>query len=132
MKKENLPQDKSALENVTRELCYVKNEEGKYTTDLSSGWEVKKDALDVAWNDIHERVEQARIAVKNGVKSPIYYFMELRLMDFPVLCGYTGFWKMTIQRHMKPNAFRKLSEKRLLKYAKAFDITMEELTNFKG
>jgi len=132
MKKEDLPQDKSALEKVTRELCYVKNADGTYTTDLSTGWEVKKAALDNAWDDIKERVEEARIAVKNNKKSPIYYFMELRLMDLPVLSGYTGFWKITIKRHMKPNVFQALSYKKLAVYAKAFDISVEELKKFKG
>ena len=70
MKEEELPQDKSALEKMTREVCYVKNSEGKYTTGLSTGWEVKKDALDNAWEDIHERTEAARQAVKNGEKAP--------------------------------------------------------------
>ena len=132
MKKEELPQDKSALETMTRELLYVKNNDGKYTTGLSTGWEVKKDALDNAWDDINERIETARIAVKNGKKSSIYYFMELRLMDFTILSGYTGFWKLTIKRHMKPNVFQSLNDKKLTIYAKAFDISMDELKNFKG
>jgi hypothetical protein len=132
MKKEELPQDASALASMTRELMYVKDKEGKYTTDLSTGWDVKKDALDNAWDDIKERVEAARLAVKNGEKSPVYYFMELRLMDFPVLSGYTGFWAFTIKRHMKPNVFKSLSEKKLGIYAKAFEISIDELKNFKG
>jgi hypothetical protein len=132
MKKEELPQDKSALASMTRELMYVKDKEGKYTTDLSTGWEVKKTALDNAWDDIKERVESARADVKNGIKSPIYYYMELKIMDFPVLSGYTGFWTFTIKRHMKPNIFKSLSENKLRIYAKAFDITVEELKNFKG
>ncbi|MDF2436166.1 MAG: hypothetical protein K0Q95_542 [Bacteroidota bacterium] len=132
MKKEELPQDESALKAMTRELLYVKDKEGKYTTGLSTGWEVKKAALDNAWDDIRERIETARLAVKNGEKSPIYYFMELRLMDFPVLSGYTGFWTFTIKRHLKPSVFASLSEKKLSVYAKAFDITVDELKNFKG
>jgi len=132
MKKEELPQDESALKAMTRELLYVKDKEGKYTTGLSTGWEVKKAALDNAWDDIKERVEAARLAVKNGEKSPVYYFMELRLMDFPVLSGYTGFWTFNIKRHLKPSVFNSLSEKKLAVYAKAFDITVEELKNFKG
>lgn len=132
MKKEELPQDKSALEVMTRELLYVKNNDGKYTTGLSTGWEVKKDALDSAWDDIHERIEKAREDVKNGVKSPVSFFMELKLMDFPVLSAYTGFWAFTIRRHMKPHIFRSLSDKKLGKYAKAFEISIEELRNFKG
>ncbi|HRG37793.1 MAG TPA: hypothetical protein PK289_04620 [Bacteroidia bacterium] len=132
MKEEDLPQDKSALGKMTREVCYVKNSEGKYTTGLSTGWEVKKDALDNAWEDIQERTEAARLAVKNGEKSPIYYFMELRIMDFQILSGYTGFWKFTIKRHMKPNVFKSLSEEKLKRYAKAFDVSVDELKNFKG
>lgn len=132
MKKEDLPQDKSALESMTREVCYVKNSDGKYTTGLSTGWEVKKDALDNAWEDIKERVELARKAVKDGEKSPVYYFMELRIMDFQVLSGYTGFWKFTIRRHLKPSVFKSLSDEKLKRYANAFDISMDELKNFKG
>lgn len=132
MKKEDLPQDKSALESMTREVCYVKNSDGKYTTGLSTGWEVKKDALDNAWEDIKERVELARKAVKDGEKSPVYYFMELRIMDFQVLSGYTGFWKFTIRRHLKPGVFKSLSDEKLKRYANAFDISMDELKNFKG
>jgi hypothetical protein len=132
MKKENLPQDESALKNVTRELCYVKNEDGTYTTDLSSGWDVKKEALDNAWTDINQRVEEAREAVRKGEMSPILYFMELRLMDFPILSGYTGFWKYTIKRHFKPEVFKRLSDAKLSIYAKAFEVSLEELKSFKG
>ena len=39
MKKEDVPQDPSALVGVTRDVCYVKDKDGKYTTDLSIGWD---------------------------------------------------------------------------------------------
>lgn len=132
MKKEDLPQEPGALSRLTRELCYVKNGEGKYETALSQGWDVKKDALDSAWDGVNERIEEARMAVVQGKKSPVYYFMELRLMDIPVLSGYTGFFSFFINRHFKPSVFKNLSEKKLEKYASAFDITVEELKNFKG
>ena len=120
MKKEELRQDKSALEGYTWDVCYVKNEDGKDEKVLSSGWDVKAGALENAWDDINHRVEEARNAVKNGEKSPIYYFFELRLMDMQVSSGYTGFWGFTINRHMKPSVFRKLSDKKLQKYEKLF------------
>lgn len=132
MKKEELPQDQSPLGKITKELCYVKDKEGKYTTDLSLGWNVKKEALENAWDDIKERVEEARKMVKNGEISPIWYFMELRLMDLPIVSGYTGFWGFTIKRHLKPHIFKGLSDKKLEKYAKAFEVSIEELKNFKG
>lgn len=132
MKKEDVPQDPSALVGVTRDVCYVKDKDGKYTTDLSIGWDVKKQALDNAWDDIKERVEEAAQQVKNGEISPIFYFMEKKLMDLTLLSGYTGFWKWTIKRHFKPSVFKSLSESKLNTYAKAFDISVEELKNFNG
>ena len=132
MKKEDLPQEPGALSRLTRELCYVKNDDGKYETALSKGWDIKKEALDSAWVEVNDRVEEARKAVVNGEKSPVYYFMELRLMDLSVLSGYTGFFSFFIKRHFKPSVFKELSEGKLKKYAKAFDITLDELKNFKG
>ncbi len=131
MKKKDLPQDRSKLENVTRELCYTQDEKGEYTTGLSKGWEVKAKALDVAWEDIKERTAEARAKVERGEASPILFFMELRLMDLPILAGYTGFWKWTIKRHLKPNNFKKLSTKKLQKYADAFDVSIEDLKHMR-
>jgi hypothetical protein len=132
MKKTDTPQDKSALASMTREVCYVKNKDGKYETELSTGWEVKTDALNNAWDDINEQVEEAKQAVRKGEKSPIHYYFVLQLMDFKVLSGYTGIWAFFIKRHMTSKGFSKLSDKKLAKYAKAFDITIDELKKFKG
>ncbi|MBA4239081.1 MAG: hypothetical protein C0448_00025 [Sphingobacteriaceae bacterium] len=132
MKKEDLPQDPSALVGVTREVCYVKDKDGKYTSDLSIGWDVKKQALDNAWEDINERITEAAAKVKSGEISPVFYFMEKKLMDLPLLSGYTGFWQWTIKRHFKPSVFKSLSQSRLQTYAKAFDISVDELKNFNG
>ena len=132
MKKENLPQDPSFLKNFTREVNYVKGDSGKYEQGLSSGWDVKSEALDEAWSDINRRISEAALEVKLGDKSPILFFKELNLMDFATLCAYTGYWKFTIKRHLKPKNFNKLSQKRLKVYAKVFKITVEELTTFDG
>ncbi len=132
MKKQDLPQDKSALDNFTREVCYVKNEAGNYETDLSTGWEAKKVALDNAWDDINDRIKEAQHNVRSGISSPIAFFMEEKLMDFTVLSGYTGFWKWQIKRHLKPAVFQKLSTKKLEKYATAFELSVSELKNYNG
>ena len=132
MKREDIPQDKSSLENFTREVCYVKNNNGKYETGLSTGWEIKNDALNNAWDEVNRRIEDARNAVKEGRKSPIYFFMELNLMNISILSGYSGFWKSSVKRHLKLDVFNKLSDKKLDIYARAFDISIDELKNFKG
>jgi len=130
MKKKDLPQDPSGLKNFTREVCYVKNSEGKYEADLSSGWSIKNEALDNAWDDINQQIESAKKEILAGEKSPIYFYFIKNLMDYQVLSGYTGFWKFSIKKHMTPAGFKKLNDKKLAKYAKAFNITIDELKNF--
>ena len=53
-------------------------------------------------------------------------------MDLTLLSGYTGFWKWTIKRHFKPSVFKKLNDKKLFNYSKAFEITIDELKSFNG
>ena len=132
MKKEDLPQDKSKLSDFTREILYVKNKEGKYNKELSSGWDVKSEALKCAWDEVERRVANAKIEIKAGRKSPVYYFMELHLMDVQILSSYTGFWSFSINRHLIPKVFQKLSIKKLEVYAKLFKVTVDELKNFDG
>ena len=127
MKKEDIPQDDSPLNKITKEVVYAIDSSGNYTTELSTGWGVKALALDVAWNDIEQRIKNARQKVLNNEASPILYFIELRLMDLSIVSAYTGFWKWTIKSHLKPAVFKKLSENKLKKYAEAFNISIEEL-----
>ncbi len=127
MEKKNVPQDSSKLENFTREVCYAVDENGNYVTELSTGWDVKTTALNVAWTDIESRVNDARQQVLEGKASPVLFFMEYRLMDIGIVAAYTGFWKWNIKRHMTANGFQKLSDKKLKKYAEAFNISVDEL-----
>jgi len=60
MKKEDVPQDLSSLGKITKEVCYATDDTGKYTTELSRGWDIKISALDTAWQDIKDRVALAR------------------------------------------------------------------------
>ena len=127
MKKENVPQDLGALGKLTTEVCYVTDENGNYVTELSNGWKIISEALDVAWQDIEQKVNAAKKKVENNEASPILFFMELRVMDLSILSAYTGFWKWTIKRHMKPSVFKKLSADKLKRYADVFDISVEQL-----
>jgi len=127
MKKEEIPQHDGALNKLTREMVYAVDKEGNYTTDLSSGWEVKATALNVAWQDIEQRIAAARQKVLNKEASPLLFFMELRLMDPGIVSAYTGFWKWQVRRHLKPLIFNKLSEKKLARYAAAFNVSVTEL-----
>lgn len=127
MKKDEIPQDDGALGKIAKELTYVVDEKGNYTTGQSTGWHVKSDALDIAWNDVNKKVEAAKNKVMAGEASPILYFMELKIMDLSILSSYTGFWKWAIKQHLKPSVFKKLSDKKLQKYADLFEISILEL-----
>ncbi len=127
MKKEEVPQDLSSLAKFTKEVCYATDSSGKYITELSSGWDVKIKALDVAWEDIKKRIEAASEQVLNNNASPLLFFMEYRLMDISILAEYTGFWKWQIKRHLKPGVFKNLSNEKLQKYAEAFNIKVEDI-----
>ena len=131
MKKEEIPQDPGALHQLTKELSYAVDDKGNYTTALSAGWEVKNNALDIAWTDVEKRIHDAKQRVLNGEASPVLYFMELKLMDPSIVASYTGFWNWQVKRHLKSSIFKKLSEKKIKKYAEVFEVTVDELKNFK-
>ena len=127
MKKEDVPQDLGALGKITKEVCYATDESGKYTTQLSDGWTIKATALDTAWQDIEVRIAAAKQKVLNNEASPILFFMEKTLMDIEILAGYAGFWQWQVKRHLKPDVFNQLSDKKLQKYADAFNISINDL-----
>ncbi len=133
MKKSEVPQDKSNLsEHNIKEICYAVDDSGNYGTALSSGWEAKTIIQKQTIDSINQRIEEAQQKVRQGEASPILYFMELHKMDWQILSGYVGMWQWRVKRHIRPDVFKKMNYKLLNRYAEAFDITIEELQNYKG
>jgi hypothetical protein len=123
VKANEVPQDDAHLmEGKTRDLQYALDKDGKYTTVKSVGWEPKNTALLGAWEYENTKIDEALRLVKDGIKSPIYYFMIKSLMNTSLLASYTGFSRFRIKRHFKPNVFKKLSEEKLDKYVYAFGL----------
>ncbi|WP_111622315.1 hypothetical protein [Arenibacter echinorum] len=128
MKKNEVPQDKSNLESANfKELCYAVDENGEYTTELSTGWSPKTIALNNAIEALNERISASKQRVIDLKVSPLEYYMELHKMDLPILASYVGIWKWRVKRHFRPAVFKSLNNKTLQKYADVFDITIEEL-----
>ena len=133
MEKKNVPQDKSKLANKNiKELCYAVDENGNYTTELSTGWEPKTVVLTKAIEEIEERIADAKNKVRAKLTSPIEYYMEVNKMDLPILASYVGMWKWRVKRHFKPAVFKKLNTKILKKYAAVFNISIEQLKNIEN
>lgn len=130
MQKKNVPQDSSSLLSKNmRELCYAVDENGNYTTELSTGWEPKTIALSNAIEEIEERIKIAKEKVKKGLTSPIEYYMEVHKMDVSILSDYVGIWQWRVKRHFKPSVFKRLKNKTLKKYATVFNISVAQLKN---
>lgn len=133
MKKNEVPQDESKLEKANiKDMVYAVDENGDYVTELSTGWNPKTIALDNAIKQIEERITAAKVRVLNNESSPLEYYMEVNKMDLPILASYVGIWKWRVKRHFKPSVFKKLNQKTLEKYADVFDISIEDLQQFKA
>jgi hypothetical protein len=121
MKIDEVPQDDANLfEGKTHDVSYALDENGKYTTVKSVGWDPKNTAMLQAWDYEKAKIDKAREEVKQGKKSPLYYHMRKNLMDLKILSLYSGFSKFRIKRHFKPAVFKKLSEKKIARYLEAF------------
>lgn len=128
MKSTEVPQDDAnMMQGKFREPVYSLDENGKYTTVKSVGWDPKNEVMQEAWDVINEKVEATREKVLAGELSPIAFHLENNLMDVSLLAKYMGFWKFKVKRHLKPKHFNKLKVEVLERYAEVFDISKQEL-----
>ncbi len=133
MKKNEVPQDDSPLKKKNiNEMVYAVDDDGKFVSVQSTGWEAKTVVQYENLEVLDQRIQQALTDVKAGNVSPIVYFMELNRMDWQTLAAYVGKWTFFVKRHGKPNVFKNLNTKTLQKYADVFGITLNDLQNFKG
>ena len=128
MKVNEVPQDSRIYVNTLfNDINYAIDDNGNYVQVFSEGWKVKNDALDVALDEVNERCEEIRKQVLAGELSPLAYHLEKNIMEVGLLAKYTGLFKRTIKKHLKPEKFKELNDKVLLKYAEALRITVDEL-----
>ncbi len=128
MEKNKVPQDDAnILEGKLKVVKYAVDDDGSYTKVKSVGWEPENIVLSQAWDDIHEKIDEVRIRVKQNKVSPIAYHMVKQMLDLSMLAGYTGYSSLRIKLHLRPWFFRRLTSKQLDNYANAFRITRDEL-----
>ncbi|RAJ11030.1 hypothetical protein LX64_00637 [Chitinophaga skermanii] len=132
MKKDEVPQDNNDLHKQTfKQLFYAVDNDGDYVKVPSVGWEPENVAMAQAWDEVNDRIAQAKEKVLQGEVSPIAYYMEKSLMDISILAGHVGKFQWQVKRHFKPANFNKLSDKMLQRYAAAFQISVQELLQVK-
>lgn len=131
MEKDKVPQDEGITAGISREVQYAINKDGKYEKVLSKGWEPKNIVNELAWKDIQEDIDLADEKIKSGKASPIMHYMAKNLMNIALLADYIELPKWKVKRHLKPKGFKKLNQQQLDNYAKVFEISVDELLNFK-
>ncbi|MBS1779456.1 MAG: hypothetical protein JST70_09045 [Bacteroidetes bacterium] len=132
MKTNEVPQDPKNFRegDKVNKLLYAVDKDGNYTGVTSAGWEAENFATKQAWDAVDEELAHTAEQVKRGALSPIAYYMHKCLMEPSLLAKYVGKWTWQVKRHMKKENFEKLSADMLARYAKAFNISVEELTSF--
>jgi hypothetical protein len=130
MKINEVPQDEAyMIKGKIRDLCYVVDKDGHYTSTLSMGWKPKNEAIKLAWEKVYEQVEEKRQMVLAGKLSPIAFYMELNIMNPALLADYTGISQWKVRKHLKMKHFKKLRPELIAKYAEALNITPAELVD---
>jgi len=127
VEKDKVPQHDAGLLGGVREVQYAVDENGRYVQVRSTGWDPKNAALIQAREMVNARVEAARRRVLADEASPLEYHMERRMMDPGLLADYAALSARTVKRHLAPRGFAAASDGDLQAYARALDITVEEL-----
>ena len=127
MKLDDVPQDKSRSFEGQKKRLYARDENGEYTTALSSGWEAEDVVLDQAVEEYNRFTREARQRVQQGLSSPLEYHMYAHRMDITVLAQATGFFRWQVRRHLKPAVFNRLSPRKLQRYEEALQMTPGQL-----
>ena len=119
------------MEGRFEDVCYALDENGNYVAVLSKGWSPKNDAMLQAWDLIREKVDKIRQDVLSGKISPIAYYMEKNIMDIKLLADYVELPKRKVRKHLNPEKFAQLEDEILQRYAETFEISLEELKNYR-
>ncbi|MGC3948074.1 MAG: hypothetical protein QM762_26795 [Chryseolinea sp.] len=130
MNQEQVPQDKENLnEGKLAKLYYATDKNGHYVKVNSIGWEPETVAMQQAWDVVNDDVKDALDLVREGKASPLLFFIRKNIMNYSMVASYVGTIGLMVRLHCKPYFFKRLSRRQLEKYAYAFRIPVEELTN---
>lgn len=127
MKIDDVPQDRGMMNDHRKEVCYAVDDQGNYVLTGSAGWDPKNIANSQAWELIDKAADTALQKVRRGQASPLSYHMARHQMSVGLLAKYAGVGRLKVWLHLKPGPFSRLSPDALQRYAKVFDLSVQEL-----
>ena len=125
-----IPQEENSTLNGQQKVMYAKNNSGEFSR-VNYGSSAEEFATLTAVNEYKVLELECLEEIKQGVASPIKYFMYKNRMDLPTLSSVVDMFSIRVKRHLKMSVFKKLNNKILQKYADAFFIEIGELKDFK-
>ncbi|HEY3450956.1 MAG TPA: hypothetical protein VGK67_31660 [Myxococcales bacterium] len=127
MKKDQVPQEPCPELDLFELGYYAVDEKGNYEIIPSAGWQGTNDG----WGDRcqleRDGFQEARARVERAEMSPLHYHMAVRKFEPGLLASYMGLWTFQVKRHLKPKVWAKLPAETYERYAKLFQITVDEL-----
>ena len=127
MRPDEIPSQSAPLYEGATKAAYVVGPDGRYTIVPNGGTEAEVTVTEAAVAWFEQQAEAARLRVLAGETSPLDYHMWRRRMDVPTLAQATGYWRLTVRRHLRPKVFANLSREKLEHYASAMGICDPEM-----
>ncbi len=124
-----IPQEENSTLNGQKKVMYAKDSSGDFQR-VNYGSSAEEFATLSAVNEYKILENECLEEIKQGLSSPIKYFMYRNRMDLPTLCSGVGMFGFRVKRHLLMKHFLKLNDKILQKYAELFEISLEELKGF--
>ncbi|MFC5605758.1 hypothetical protein [Variovorax soli] len=122
-----VPQEGNATLAGHRKLMYARAADGRVVGVTSAGWEAEEIVTLHAVDAIDAQADVALQLARQGLASPLEYWMHKRRMDVPLLAQTTGLWQWRVRRHLRPERFARLRAGLLARYAQALGLTETEL-----
>jgi hypothetical protein len=124
---DSVPQEGNATLGGHRKAVYARDAQGRVVLTTSRGWEVEEIVTSQAVDALHTQADAARARVLAGQASPLEYWMYACRMDVALLSQTSGVWQWRVRRHLQPDAFAKLADSQLDRYAQALGLTVDAL-----
>ena len=125
-----IPHEPNATLDGIQKVMYAKNEQGEFER-YNYGSSVEEFATQVAVEEYELLKQECLARIKQGLSSPIEYFMYENRMDLPTLASAVGMFQWRVKRHLKMSVFQNMSDALLLRYADAFSLDLFYLKDFR-
>jgi len=124
-----VPQEENSTLDGQQKVMYTLSDNGDFQK-VNYGSSIEEFATLNAVNEYKILEQECLKEIKQGISSPIKYFMYKNRMDLVTLSSAVGMFCFRVKRHLQMKHFKKLSNKILKKYAEAFCINIEDLKDF--